>query len=690
MTATQLTSRKILGLNQRTYQHLKLALGLNLRRQILIAVGDDIGLQNQLADQLEADMAQPLSANRPEGIDPRLGINPDELQCPRLERLIFEADVPDLPAQILKWLQQASTLERDDAIPNLQILGIEQMTRQPAMLQHQFLQSLNKIETLLPCLESSLLIWLPWPWFRAIQQSAPQFWQWRSRVFEFSGDPTPILEHPNDVTARKPEAASQEDSPPSRPAGGRLYGEPLMQSASDPAATSSAPPTVQHLWQVLAEDLAGLDNRIEAAAIVTEPLEPSNADTICQPSSPPLDSSPLAPSRASVRIQSAPSTAAKQIAQADRYRDRIESGEARPELIDAAIAAYEAGLQGLSQQDAAWCISANDLGTLYWLKAQQSQDRQSTLSGMQRSAQIYHAALKKVNRQLQSPIAIRLYSNLGAVFSAIASYDESAAALKHAVNAYRQALTLCSAEHQPEEYALLQNSLGSVYWQLSHHENGQFYLHRAIAAYNEALRSYHPEKAPLDYAAVQNNLGITYWSLSKHERPVFLLKHAIAAYRDALNYRTPHTDPTACASTYSNLGSAYWDLANQYEPAAPQQQCYQQNAVLAYEASLAATARAPQPMSGLDPHAIHHCLGKLHEQLAQAAAANTGQHLQQSLHHYLEAISGQTAEASIYQTLLQALVSNLQMHYEILGLEGQQQALTHLPPELLPEVLKHL
>ena len=77
-------------------------------------------------------------------------------------------------------------------MPDFQILGVEQLTRQPAAVQRRFLDSLQRIEALLPRLESNLLLWLPWPWFRTIQQSVPEFWQYHSGVFEFAGEPTPV------------------------------------------------------------------------------------------------------------------------------------------------------------------------------------------------------------------------------------------------------------------------------------------------------------------------------------------------------------------------------------------------------------------------------------------------------------------------------------------------------------------
>ena len=62
MVATQLRSRKVLGLNQRQYEGLKAALQLNLRRQLLIAVCDNNSLQTQLVARLQEDLTPSDSA----------------------------------------------------------------------------------------------------------------------------------------------------------------------------------------------------------------------------------------------------------------------------------------------------------------------------------------------------------------------------------------------------------------------------------------------------------------------------------------------------------------------------------------------------------------------------------------------------------------------------------------------------
>ncbi|MEO0352174.1 MAG: tetratricopeptide repeat protein [Cyanobacteria bacterium P01_A01_bin.15] len=627
-------------MNQRQYEGLKAALQLNLRRQLLIAVCDNNSLQTQLVARLQEDLAPSDSAI-------------DDFGSVALRQLTFDPRQPDLVVQLVHWLKQAPK-----PTPHLQVVGLEAMTQQSLRSQNHFLRSLEGIQALLPHLDSSLVLWLSWPWYRTLQQSAPDFWQWRSGVFTFVGEPVVGRSHS-----------------PVRPQIDGLYGA---------VATGQPPQVNADIWQILSEDLAQLEQpaKTEPAPAV-EQIEPSPAQAAA------LDVTTLENPLETLAQLKDQGAAPQEIMRAYRtlgnhYRDRIEAGDMDPALLATAIQTFEIYLQWLPEGDDQRPAGVNDLGTLHWLQAQQQREPSALIGGMNRSLELYKTGL---SAETDAETASRLHGNIGAVHSALANYEDSVTHLKDAVAAYRQALPFCSVETHPEEHGTFQNSLGSVYWKLAYYEQPQSYLHQAIAAYSEALRCHHPEKSPLDYAAVQNNLGIAYWSLSRHERSVFLLKHAIAAYRDALHYRTPTTDPVACASTYNNLGTAFWELANHPDiPAAPQGR-YRQNAVIAYEAALKASELAP---SNLDLASIRHCLGSIYDKMAQAADDQTTGNLQRALAHYVIALQQMPKTTAAYEPIFKALVRNVAMHYDILGLEGQQQALSYIPATLLPEVMLKL
>ena len=398
-----------------------------------------------------------------------------------------------------------------------------------------------------------------------------------------------------------------------------------------------------------------------------------------------------------------------------RYRQRIEAGERGLDIIEPAIAANEGALRCLNGPHPDWGSGLNDLGTLYWLKAQQLDDQQQVTDCMNHSIDLYRQALNKIDLEQSADMACQLYSNVGAVFSMLATQKKPVVYFKKAAEAYRRALALCPISLDAQEFATLQNSLGSVYWKLSHYEQDQAqvqeYLQQAIAAYQEAARGYSPEDRPLDYAAVQNNLGITYWSLAKHKDSVSALKSAIAAYRDALNYRTPDNDAAACAITYNNLALAYWDLskdasaeaANTEDTSAEDASTedtnaerehrlrYQRNAVIAFEASLQ-TANGVGALSKEDSAAIYHCLGDVHAQMVENTRSLTevADSLQKSLHSYVQAIDGVSMDSPIFQARMTAIVANLRSHHDKLGLANQQAALNRVPAHLVSLVMQAL
>ena len=755
MIATQPQTRQLLGVNQQSYQSLKSSMELNLRRQLLVAVCDSVVMQNQLATQLEHDLNQDRTPHLLDEFDDFEGLSPASLTSKKpLARLIFDPEDGNLPKQVAQWVRQ--TILAEGSLPQVQVLGIEQMTRQPAITQNHFLRSLEKVDALLPRLNTSLLIWVPWPWLRTIQQSAPTFWNWRNGVFEFVSDPTPVGQNdrpiallpeaenllmadsaeevqppaakPLAVTARKNSAPTpvqddeddlsslfdEESTLPELPRRHAPESAATPRAETVPAKSSQRSSSRRSLAA-----LGGLTSIVTKGVNAEDDAEsnpPSNRSR--QSVNPDLEmetpahinrsaenveraSEQQGGVQAPVPVEERPTVAPSEVpdktpiekdylAAGRAYRARIEAGERGLTVIESAIAAYEGGLRHLSGKSSDWSVGLNDLGTLYWLKAQQLDDIPQSIEQMTHSIELYRDALKRL-KPAQSELVGQLYSNMGAVYSMLATYQDSVEYLNQAVGVYRQALPTCSLTADPLEYATLHNSLGSVYWKLSHYEQVQSHLHQAITAYSEALSGYRPDAQPLDYAAVQNNLGITYWSLAKHEEPQSFLKQAIAAYSDALNYRTPEADAAACAITYNNLALAYWDLSkvSDLEPARRVQA--QKNAVTAFEAALN-ISRTSDALSNMDSTAIYHCLGDVHGQMAETAPTlvDVGESLSKSLYSYIQSLKGVGEDSPAYQGRIGAIVANLRSHYQHLGLEGQQIALSKVPANLLAQVLAAL
>ena len=177
-----MTAQEVLDLNKQIYKRLEAALSLNLLSQIFLAVCDDCSLRNQIANQLtEAKFARDQTGDG------------STRSYPLLVSLKLNVKDPNPVSEIAHWLGQHPNQGRSIAL-GFQILGVEQLTRQPSRIQRQFLNYLQMIGQSWPLpLELTLLLWMPRPWLLSIQQSAPDFWRCRTGIFEFVSEPTPVL-----------------------------------------------------------------------------------------------------------------------------------------------------------------------------------------------------------------------------------------------------------------------------------------------------------------------------------------------------------------------------------------------------------------------------------------------------------------------------------------------------------------
>lgn len=600
--------------NQGTYQRLKLSLSLNLRRQVFLAVCDDLTLRNRLAAKLYAEMAYPnpqrMLAHAYRGPDAGLlGLPSVEhssaIEYPRFVSLTLDLTNPNLVMQVARWLKRYPPPRGIQRSPGFQILGTEQLTRQPAFVQQQFLIALQEMGrspqggSLATSLESPLLIWLTRPWFQAIQQSAPTFWDAHTALFEFEGDPTPVTARNRSTSNGK--TASAAGFWNAQPPAARLI-EPLKQPP--PAHVAD------HRHDLLAEDLAFLDElRPEAPAspepepapqpgvdlLPTEPVQESGAapkpvfaedrasapigelpvpaespvqSTLLPVPAEPLPELPSLISRTyynlAVQVQATVSQPltdrdaealqlARQIEQVQAqatpaelaaayqtlgnlYRDRIEQGDTAEATLVVGILAYENLLLHLDNSvTALWADVLNDIGNLYWMLS-------------------------------RHPIGS----------------DRAITYLEQGLAAYRLALMATDAAERPQTYAMIQNNLGSTYGDLARYENPAETLQKSIQAYEAALRYRSPNEDPARYAATQNNLGTAYWNLAQHQQPVACLQSAIVAYSEALQYYSQDSEPLHYAMIQNNLGTAYWNLA-QYDPAVTGKRSGQQNEPSAHD-----------------------------------------------------------------------------------------------------------
>lgn len=647
--------------NQATYQRLKLALGLNLRRQIFIAVCDDLPLRDRLAIRLQMDLSSPHTSQSAqlwgEGLVPR-----DE----RLITLKLHADDPNPLARVSQWLDQAVPLQNPSGhLPAFQILGIEQLTRQPAAVQRAFWTHLQEIERGLPTLDCSLLLWMPQPWFRALPQSAPEFWRCRTAVFEFVGDPKPLpgsgmpltklpaaaTAPPVTVTPQSARSALAESA--ARMPALQPVARPVVAAAPAPAARMSAasitatPTKTAALSTLPAAAPAG---RAAAVATSSPPAVPATAPQTPAVSAVPATRQPRRGDRRSTPAQKPPSSLTR------LPREWVQwEGDELPELSLEALqqAAGKSSpprsarrppalLQRLPQPNAAATnpTAAPPLekppGTSPPPAPPVAAPPPPTPTTVQQLQQ-HIAALRQ--RGASAEAIAEAFCLLGEAYrDRIEAGDNAPETLRAAVETYEHLLRWL-----PQDSSLwsnILNDLGNLYWMLSRSplagENGLSCLSQSIQSYQMALTRLTPEDEAQGYPMIQNNLGVAYADLARHCNLEENLQRSIQSYQEALRFRTPETDPLQYATTQNNLGTSYWTLAQHRQP-----QLHLKQAIAAYTEALRYYDADSDPLSyGM----IQNNLGTAYWNLAQHETPQDG--LQRAIAAYETALQYRTREAA--------------------------------------------
>ncbi|QIZ72309.1 tetratricopeptide repeat protein [Oxynema aestuarii] len=773
MVVTEIPSQKVLGSNRQIYKQLQLALKLGLRRQVFVAVCDDLRLRDRIVRRLETDLQIPdeLRASQTVGRTTPQG--------PPFVSLQIDANHPNPFERIREWFR-----ERDGSggpLPSFQIVGVEHLTRATPAVQWSFLNGLEEIEDdelgdrLDPVGECTVLLWVSRPWCHTIEQSAPDFWRCRTGVFEFEGEPTPVLywETGQDDRPRQqpePQQPRERDLTPSSSAkqseGAKVATEKgVWEGSPQEHRVGSAPekrPSVATQTvgerQTAAIALKASQTGVEATTVAPRKREESQEQAIPTSSSIPdvlielvlasaesLGRSGANDPEAEANGSFAPLQLLQQIEElhlqrADRaelaaaylnlgnfYRNLLESGqieqaiaqgstanvapEALPQCLMVAILTYEQVLQFLEPEAAVGVELANDLGNFYWMLSRYSSDLEEKHFNLERGIAAYRQGLKRIDPVRQGEAWGMIQNNLGALYGELARDRDPVENLEKSVAAYCQALEQrrvqmeAGDEQASRRYSATQNNLGTAYWNLAQHRQPARHLKEAIAAYQEALAYYSAEKQPLDYAMIQNNLGTAYWNLAQYEQPKDNLMLAIAAYQVALTYRTPEQMPLPCAATQNNLGTAYWHLANHSQREPEARAHFLDRAIAAYRGAIenihsaigSEEALSPVPIPGLpfDRFATYNNLGLAHYQRIADGMPLTdpderSPHLEAALDAHLQALAGSRDRPELSKTALSYVVQTIRAFYKYLGIQGQNRALSKVPPHLLSEIVGRL
>lgn len=677
MTLTDMTPPPISGENQRLYQRLKNALSITLRRQIFLAVCDDLCLRNSLAARLEKELSEIFSLHT---------------IAPQFISLHLNLSRPQPFLQIIEdWIKVP------EKILGFQILGIENLTRQPGFIQWSFLTHLREIESNLPAVNCNILLWVTHPWLCSIQQSAPEFWHWVTEVFEFEGEPTPVpqisdLSHPEkeNYPLNSEQVIIAEEMVLSR----------LKTIASSPGILP--PLTLTELGDLVL--LTAPDSENDKFP----PLEILSLIEFWQEQQ-------ILPQMVGNAYQNL----------GNYYRDCVLSGEVSLPPLLIAIHSYQQILvlwqeegrnkkeegrrleSGLESYPSDLVDILNDLGTLY--RRLFRYGKSAPLAYLEHSIELYQEALNKIEPETQPLRAVKLNQNLGISYSELSRYQNPLANWQRAILAYQETLLYLNREHDRTQYAVTQNNLGTAYWHLAQYQQPIPHLKSAIQAYRSALTYYPPQQEPLNYAGVQTNLGTAYWNLAQHQSDSNLLIKAIEAYEEALKYHSREERPAAVAATQNNLGTAYWHLAQHTTQAQGKREALQ-NAIVAYENTLQIIESLSPSQLTFDPRATHNNLGLGYYQLATEPELRDNlshpiTYLHRALKHQIKACveflsaanSGETSDTPLgesnqtpYKNTINAIVKTLRAFYSEGGLAAQNLALSQIPGDLLPEIWRIL
>jgi tetratricopeptide (TPR) repeat protein len=608
-------SRTNLGLNQPTYDRLKLALNLNLRRQIFIAVCDDLPLRDRLAMRLQAELAHFTPPALASGItEPRV--------IPKLVTLDLDLHDPNPIVQVLEWLSHFPTPSgRHSTIPAFQILGIEALTRQSASLQSVFLAYLETVEQQLPLIESCLLLWMTQPWYRLLPEAAPEFWQCRTGVFKFIGDPTPLpvtsperIQLPSsnisDLSGIPPIDADRSASPVALPksvanpwlplaedltswyepdaTGDRDPSDPAVQANSDDLQ-SAYDQWIAAFSQAFDQELPTSDLRQIALKLFTA-SNPTTSELVDPETATPAETQLADSSNAYLSPEDlSPEEAATDHVLADLDFADLLTPEAQA-ILDTAVETDPllqqieilqqqiAMLQQEQESPAVLATAYRTLGNFYRDCIEQGD---ASAENLTIAVQAYELALQWLPESEQAETLNDLASLYWLLSQTHSSSEEVSGCLQQAIQTYEMAVKHLNPETQPQLYTLVQNNLAAVYADLANHQQPVVNLQQSIAAYEQVLLHRPSDADPSRYASTYNNLGTAYWNLAQHQQPELNLKQAVAAYTQALDYYSPEQEPMHYAMIHNNLGTAYWNLAQYNQP-----EHYLKLAVSAYHAAL--------------------------------------------------------------------------------------------------------
>ncbi|AFY38674.1 tetratricopeptide domain-containing protein [[Leptolyngbya] sp. PCC 7376] len=517
--------------NQQTYQQLAQALSLGLRRQIWVAVCDNRYWRDRLIDRLAEQHPQTTTE---EHALITITLNPDN---PELNPLLA----------ISQWLKAHQQNVNPHKPPTFALVGIEHLTLQSSQQQRRFLKHLKFIaDAYVPKMDFNLLLWLPRPWMNSIMESVPAFWQWRTGLFEFQGEPTPVKLYDLPKPERFFPAQDQQFFD-------RYFHTSEQQILASPTNIGSE----EEAWNLSQQYRSAIHEG--DTSVVTLELAIESYQQL-------FEYLPTGDRRLG-----------------DLYNDignftwllaRQETDRTtKQQHLQQSIEYYQQALATVTESPDAefYAMVQNNLGAVYSDLAY----TQGNVAPLQQAVQAYEAALQHRSPETDTLRYVSTQNNLGTVYWHLAQQENAAQHLQGAISCYKSALSYLSKTDEPSNWAMMQNNLGTAYLNLSQHQDPVSCLQVAIAAYNAALEFRTPETNPVGCASTHNNLGTSYWQLSVYVTEDSgqwqnILDKAIASYEVALSlYHLLNQEQPAIAvdfdvlETLNNKGLIHYQLATE-------------------------------------------------------------------------------------------------------------------------------
>ncbi len=517
--------------NQQTYQQLAQGLSLGLRRQIWVAVCDNRYWRDRLMERLSEQHPQNTAEDHA-----LIGIALDE-KNPELNPLLA----------ISQWLKEHQQTVNPHKPPTFALTGIEHLTLQSSQQQRRFLKHLKFIaDAYVPKMDFNLLLWLPRPWMNSIMESVPEFWQWRTGLFEFHGEPTPVKLY----DLPKPERFF--------PAQEQQFFDQYFRTSESPSLTLPENVTSdQEAWQVsqqYRETIHGGDTSVVALKLAIESYE--KLFGYLEPGDRRLG---------------------------DLYNDignftwllaRQETDNPTKQThLEQSITYYQQALEAVADapEPEFYAMVQNNLGAVYSDLAY----TQGSVAPLHQAVEAYEAALQYRSPETDALRYVSTQNNLGTVYWHLAQQENAPQHLQGAISCYESALKYLSKADEPSNWAMMQNNLGTAYLNLSQHQDPVSCLQVAIASYQAALEYRTPETNPVGCASTHNNLGTSYWQLSVYltqdaSQWQEILEQAIASYEVAISlaHLLSREEPAIpvefdVLETLNNMGLIHYQLATE-------------------------------------------------------------------------------------------------------------------------------